>query len=85
MRERSEAFLGVLRIDVRRSGSPRYSFFETTGADDGLNTATFNACLDSGKYADAIQKDKEEGRKAGVSSTPTLFINGRMLRKQALR
>jgi protein-disulfide isomerase len=45
----------------------------------GLNTATFNACLDSGKQAAAIQKDKDDARKAGVSSTPTLFINGRML------
>jgi predicted DsbA family dithiol-disulfide isomerase len=44
-----------------------------------LKMDTFNACLESGKYADAIQKDKEDGRKAGVSSTPTLFINGRVL------
>jgi predicted DsbA family dithiol-disulfide isomerase len=45
----------------------------------GLNTAMFNGCLDSGKQAAAIQKDKDDARKAGVSSTPTLFINGRML------
>jgi len=45
----------------------------------GLNTAMFNSCLDSGKQAAAIQKDKDDARKAGVSSTPTLFVNGRML------
>ena len=45
----------------------------------GLNTSAFNTCLDSGKQADAIQKDKEDARKSGVSSTPTLFINGRLL------
>jgi protein-disulfide isomerase len=44
-----------------------------------LNTAAFNACLDSGKHAETIRKDQDEARKAGVSSTPTLFINGRLL------
>ena len=45
----------------------------------GLNTNAFNSCLDSGKQAAAILKDKEDARKVGVSSTPTLFINGRLL------
>jgi len=45
----------------------------------GLNTKAFDTCLDSGKQADAIQKDRDEARKLGVSSTPTLFINGRLL------
>ena len=45
----------------------------------GLNTADFNSCLDSGKQADAVARDKEDARKAGVSSTPTMFINGRLL------
>jgi predicted DsbA family dithiol-disulfide isomerase len=45
----------------------------------GLNAAAFNTCLDSGSKAEAIRKDTEEARKAGVSSTPTLFINGRLM------
>ena len=45
----------------------------------GLNTTTFNSCLDSGKQVDAIQKDRDDARKIGVTSTPTLFINGRLL------
>ena len=44
-----------------------------------LDTAQFNACLDSGKMAAAIDKDREAAVKAGVSSTPTMFINGRLL------
>jgi protein-disulfide isomerase len=43
-----------------------------------LNTASFNACLDSGRMADAVRKDAEEAAKLGVSSTPTTFINGRL-------
>ncbi len=46
---------------------------------EGLDTDAFGTCLDSGKYADAVQKDFEEGARAGVSSTPAFFINGRYL------
>ena len=45
----------------------------------GLNTTAFSTCLDSGKHVDAIQRDRDDARKAGVTSTPTLFINGRLL------
>jgi predicted DsbA family dithiol-disulfide isomerase len=44
-----------------------------------LDTAAFNTCLDSGKQADAVKKDIAEGSKAGVNSTPAMFINGRKL------
>jgi protein-disulfide isomerase len=42
----------------------------------GLNTATFNSCLDSGKYAGKVQVDLQAGQKLGVNGTPTTFING---------
>jgi protein-disulfide isomerase len=44
-----------------------------------LNTAAFNTCLDSGAKVGAVAKDVEEGRAAGVSGTPAMFINGRFL------
>jgi protein-disulfide isomerase len=44
-----------------------------------LDRAAFNACLDSGKQAAAIDKDVAEGTKAGVTGTPAMFINGRMV------
>jgi protein-disulfide isomerase len=44
-----------------------------------MNTGAFNTCLDSGRQAEAIRKDQDDARKAGVSSTPTMFINGRLL------
>ncbi len=43
-------------------------------ADIGLDTESFNACIDSGKHADEINKDLEDGKKATVSGTPTFFI-----------
>ena len=45
----------------------------------GLNADSFNQCLDSGKFAAAVQKDVDEGMSYGVNSTPAFFINGRML------
>ncbi len=43
----------------------------------GLNTATFNSCLDSEKYGSEVDKDTSDGRTAGVRGTPTFFINGK--------
>jgi len=44
-----------------------------------LNTGTFNACLDSSKYASIIKNEILEGAKLGVNGTPSMFINGRFL------
>jgi len=40
----------------------------------GLDTAKFDSCLDSGKYASEVQKDFQDGQAAGVSGTPAFFI-----------
>jgi hypothetical protein len=47
-------------------------------ADLKLDTAAFNTCLDSGAQAKAVAQDFEDGDKAGVGGTPTLFINARL-------
>lgn len=44
-----------------------------------LDTKTFNECIDSGREAAAIQADIQEGARAGVTGTPAMFINGRLL------
>lgn len=45
----------------------------------GLNTAQFNQCLDSKKYADEVEADTAAGSAAGVSGTPSFFVNGQLL------
>lgn len=42
--------------------------------DIGLNTNTFNSCLDSEKYQNEVDKDFQDGVNAGVSGTPTFYI-----------
>jgi protein-disulfide isomerase len=45
----------------------------------GLDRARFDASLDSGKFAEKIQRDVVDGRKLGVSGTPTLYVNGKRI------
>ncbi len=54
----------------------------------GLNRVRFDAALDGGKFADEIKHDVAEGNLYGVGSTPTIFVNGVVLRElnsEALR
>ncbi len=60
------------------SSDPK-SIFKGYAQQLGLNAGTFNSCLDSGKYTAENQQDISEGLQAGVSGTPTFFINGNKL------
>jgi protein-disulfide isomerase len=45
----------------------------------GLNTAQFNSCLDSDKYATLLQQETQEGSTIGVNGTPATFINSKLV------
>jgi protein-disulfide isomerase len=45
---------------------------------NGLDLARYDACMKSAKYAGRIQGSYDEGVRAGVNSTPTLLIGGRL-------
>jgi protein-disulfide isomerase len=47
--------------------------------DLGLNAPTFDSCLDSSKYSNRIREGMDQGERLGVSSTPSVFINGRLV------
>ncbi len=40
----------------------------------GLDTSSFNACLDEGKYANYVAATNLEARRRNVNSTPTFFV-----------
>ena len=44
-----------------------------------LNAKQFNACLDSSKYKNEIQKDLIDGASVGVQGTPSFFVNGKFV------
>lgn len=41
-----------------------------------LDTEELLECLDSGRYAERVQHDRQVGMELGVNSTPTFFVNG---------
>jgi protein-disulfide isomerase len=48
-------------------------------AELGLNTAQFNACVDTHKLKAQVDADIKDGEEAGVNGTPAFFVNGRMI------
>lgn len=46
----------------------------TIAVDLGLNSGNLKVCLDSEKYKDEVEKDKEDGAGAGISGTPSFVI-----------
>jgi protein-disulfide isomerase len=41
-----------------------------------LDGAAFDKCLDSGEQAAVVAKDYAEGKKLGITGTPSFFVNG---------
>jgi thiol-disulfide isomerase/thioredoxin len=50
---------------------------EKSAKEVGLDTARFRADMDSDPVKNRVQQDKTEGNDLGISSTPTIYINGR--------
>ena len=48
-------------------------------AEIGLEASAFGTCLDSSKYGERVRNGVAEGTRLGVNSTPTIYVNGRML------
>lgn len=45
----------------------------------GLDMQAFNQCFDANTYLDEINSDLQTGQELGVSGTPSVFVNGRIL------
>ncbi|MFA6426917.1 MAG: thioredoxin domain-containing protein [Candidatus Magasanikbacteria bacterium] len=86
-------FFVLLGIMFNREGEETNLFGGLTGGDDtstdtttdGSGTAVvkgpaqFSACLDTGKYANAVSQDEQLGASIGVNGTPATFINGYLI------
>jgi protein-disulfide isomerase len=48
-------------------------------ADLGLDATAFASCLDTSKHGERVRDGVAEGSRLGVNSTPTIYINGRVL------
>jgi protein-disulfide isomerase len=47
--------------------------------ENGLDTTSFEACLEASKYEEVIQADLDSGLSQGISGTPSFLINGQLL------
>lgn len=74
-----EAFWPYHDILVANPGSYSKSNLKRYADILGLDTLAFDDCLDSGRYTEEIQNLRAEGQAKGVTSTPTLFINGQKM------
>lgn len=70
-----------LIFDSQDSISPENVFDQLTAYADqlGLNTGAFKVCMASPEAKRAVDANHQDGVALNVSSTPTLFINGRPL------
>ncbi len=66
---------------IQQAGENRGAFnkdnLKRFAADLGLDTGSFNACLDSGKYSSLVQTETASVQSMGVRGTPAFLVNGR--------
>ena len=61
------------------NNSNHVDIFKSFAAELALAQAEFDECLDSGRYAEAVNVEVDEGVQLGVRGTPSFFINGQPL------
>ena len=61
------------------TGKWQNPFFIELGKSIGINSATFESCVNDGKYVDWTTNVASASAKADVNSTPTVLINGKPL------
>jgi protein-disulfide isomerase len=47
--------------------------------DVGIDVSQFDACVDSHRYESTVTEDMAGGSRLGISATPAVFINGRLI------
>ncbi len=71
----------LLFENYRELSDEKFNEFATELA---LNLPLFNKSMNSQEAKDKVIKDHSDGREAGVTGTPTVFINGKKLRQRSL-
>ena len=52
---------------------------KTMAKNIGLNEQAFEKCLEDEEILKKVKKDMQEGKEIGVKSTPTFYVNGRLI------
>jgi len=70
--------------DGENNGAFRRERLDEIAVAVGLDMEAFGSCLDGSAARDAVKAETAEGNQAGISSSPTLAINGVLQRAGAL-
>mgnify|MGYP001606602473 FL=1 len=62
-----------------KTGDTITAQLKTWAQEMRLNTSQFDSCLDNTKFQANVDADRADGTTAGVSGTPTFFINGKRI------
>ncbi len=66
-------------FEANAAGAMSVQKWKDAAKELGLNTTTFNKCLDNGEMAARVAQDTQEGSSAGVGGTPGTFVNGQLV------
>lgn len=61
------------------NGNLTRDLFVKLAGSVGMDVSQFTSCYDSNKYVAQIQKDRDAASAVGVNSTPTTYVNGKMI------
>lgn len=64
---------------AQQPGQPTNDDIKKWAQEIGLDMNKFNSCYDSSKYKAQIDKDTADGKAAGVSGTPSFYVNGHQI------
>ena len=64
---------------AQNSGAFSTAHLKAFGARLGLDTKTFDACVDADTYGAAVQADYAEATQLGITGTPAFFVNGQRI------
>ena len=66
---------------IRRArGNYEYDYLVGLATSIGLNTPQFAECMSDRRYLDRVRADTEYAFEIGLSTTPSVFINGKRVR-----
>lgn len=63
-----------------KAAEDQSSFFRNVAKEFDLDLEKYNSCVESGKFDEAIDADRDEGIEAGVTGVPGFLINDEILR-----
>ncbi|MBC5792849.1 MAG: thioredoxin domain-containing protein [Nanohaloarchaea archaeon] len=83
-RQNQTAFWDVKDTLFRNQGtlsqSNAHSQITDWAVEEGVNRSDMNACLNNGEALSEVNQDISDGQSNSVTSTPTVFVNGKSVR-----